>query len=159
MATVFGNQGQCQQGRSRSTNALTTLGTGHWTRTGVASLPFNLAVGTYVIKAVYSGDATHLGSTSLPITVTTNPVGFTLTGDANDRNSQDFAECAAGLIRDLRGRIHRRIASGLPGIAGRCELPFSPAPTVMLAADGTAAQLTIDTNSPLTAGQMLCKVP
>src|SRR5258708_6880932 len=39
-----------------------------------ASAGTNFAVGTHVLTAVYSGDATHLGSTSAAVTVTVLPV-------------------------------------------------------------------------------------
>ncbi|HEX3374861.1 MAG TPA: FG-GAP-like repeat-containing protein [Edaphobacter sp.] len=39
-----------------------------------ASAGANFAVGTHVLTAVYSGDTTHLGSTSAPVTVTVLPV-------------------------------------------------------------------------------------
>ena len=127
VATVVGDVGPVPTGTVTFTNALTTLGTATLDSTGVASLPLNLAAGTYVIEAVYSGDATHLGSTSLPITVTTNPVGFTLTVTPTTVSSEDLATCAARLDRDLRGRIHRHNRAGMPGTAGRCELPlFQP---------------------------------
>ncbi|HWW98376.1 MAG TPA: FG-GAP-like repeat-containing protein [Edaphobacter sp.] len=42
-----------------------------------ASAGANFAVGTHVLTAVYSGDTTHLGSTSAPVTVTVLPVAAT----------------------------------------------------------------------------------
>jgi hypothetical protein len=42
-----------------------------------ASAGANFVVGTHVLTAVYSGDTTHLGSTSAPVTVTVLPVAAT----------------------------------------------------------------------------------
>jgi hypothetical protein len=134
------------------TNALTTLGTATLDATGVASLPLNLAAGTYVIEAVYSGDATHLGSTSLPITVTTNPVGFTLTVTPTTVSLKTSQHAQLGLIVTSEGGFTDTVALGCLGLPAGVNCHFS-SPTVKLAADGTsAAQLTIDTNSPLSGG-------
>jgi hypothetical protein len=112
----------------------------------------NLAAGTYVIEAVYSGDATHLGSTSLPITVTTNPVGFTLTVTPTTVSLKTSQHAQLGLIVTSEGGFTDTVALGCLGLPVGVNCHFS-SPTVMLAANGTsAAQLTIDTNSPLSGG-------
>jgi large repetitive protein len=152
VATVVGNVGPVPTGTVTFTNALTTLGTATLDSTGVASLPLNLAAGTYVIEAVYSGDATHLGSTSLPITVTTNPVGFTLTVTPTTVSLKTSQHAQLGLIVTSEGGFTDTVALGCLGLPAGVNCHFS-SPTVMLAANGTsAAQLTIDTNSPLSGG-------
>jgi large repetitive protein len=152
VATVVGNVGPVPTGTVTFTNALTTLGTATLDSTGVASLPLNLAAGTYVIEAVYSGDATHLGSTSLPITVTTDPVGFTLTVTPTMVSLKTSQHAQLGLIVTSEGGFTDTIALGCLGLPAGVNCHFS-SPTVMLAANGTgAAQLTIDTNSPLSGG-------
>jgi hypothetical protein len=152
VATVVGNVGPVPTGTVTFTNALTTLGTATLDSTGVASLPLNLATGTYVIEAVYSGDATHLGSTSLPITVTTDPVGFTLTVTPTTVSLKTSQHAQLGLIVTSEGGFTDTIALGCLGLPAGVNCHFS-SPTVMLAANGTtAAQLTIDTNSPLSGG-------
>jgi hypothetical protein len=152
VATVYGDVGPVPTGTVTFMNALTTLGTVTLDSTGVASLPLNLAAGTYVIEAVYSGDATHLGSTSLPITVTTNPVGFTLTVTPTTVTLKTSQHAQLGLIVTSEGGFTDTIALGCLGLPAGVNCHFS-SPTLVLAANGTAgAQLTIDTNSPLSGG-------
>jgi hypothetical protein len=152
VATMVGNVGPVPTGTVTFTNALTTLGTATLDSTGMASLPLNLAAGNYVIEAVYSGNATHLGSTSLPITVTTNPVGFTLTVTPTTVSLKTSQHAQLALIVTSEGGFTDTVALGCLGLPAGVNCHFS-SPTVTLAANGTtAAQLTIDTNSPLSGG-------
>jgi hypothetical protein len=70
-----------------------------------ASAGADFAVGTHVLTAVYSGDTTHLGSTSAPVTVTVLPVAATkaqtvtmLTSSANPVTSGQSVTFTANVV-------------------------------------------------------------
>jgi large repetitive protein len=152
VATVVGNVGPVPTGTVTFTNAMTTLGTATLDATGVASINLNLPAGTYVIQAAYSGDAIHLASTSAPITVTTNPVAFTfaINPAAVSVKSSQYAEL--GIVLTSVGGFTDTIGLGCVSLPAGVNCQFS-SPSIKLAANGTAtAQLTLDTNSPLTGG-------
>jgi large repetitive protein len=152
VATVVGNVGPVPTGTVTFSNALTTLGTAMLDSTGVATLPLNLPEGTYVVEAVYSGDATHLGSTSMPITVVVNPVNFVLTVSPTTLTLKSSQNALVGVILTSEGGFTDTVALGCLGLPAGVNCEFSSA-SLKLAANGTAiAQLTIDTNSPLTGG-------
>ena len=112
-----------------------------------------MPAGTYVVEAVYSGDATHLGSTSAPITVTTDPLTHSqrFSSHCDHRRARRYAEL--GVIISSVGGFTDTIRLGCSR-SRRGELPLLH-PSVQLSANGNAtAQLTIDTNSPLTGGSM-----
>ncbi len=154
VATVLGNVGPIPTGTVTFTNALTTLGTATLDATGVATLDLNLPAGTYVVEAVYSGDATHAGSTSLPITVTTNPIAFNLSVTPTSVTLKSSQYAQLGMILTSVGGFTDTIGLGCASLPAGVTCHFS-SPTVKLPANGTAvAQLTIDTNSPLTGGSM-----
>jgi large repetitive protein len=152
LATVVANIGPAPTGTVTFSNALTTLGTATLDATGVATLALNLPEGTYVVEAVYSGDATHLGSTSMPITVVVNPVTFVLTVSPTTLTLKSSQNASVGVILTSEGGFTDTVALGCLGLPAGVNCEFSSA-SLKLAANGTAvAQLTIDTNSPLTGG-------
>jgi hypothetical protein len=84
--------------------------------------------------------------------VTTNPVGFTLTVTPTTVSLKTSQHAQLGLIVTSEGGFTDTVALGCLGLPAGVNCHFS-SPTVKLAADGTsAAQLTIDTNSPLSGG-------
>ena len=154
VATVLANVGPVPTGTVTFTNALTTLGTATLDATGVAALDLNLPAGTYVIEAVYSGDAAHAGSTSLPITVTTNPIAFNLSVTPASITLKSSQYAQVGMILTSVGGFTDTIGLGCASLPPGVTCHFS-SPSIKLPANGTAvAQLTVDTNSPLTGGSM-----
>ena len=152
VATVVANVGPVPTGTVTFSDSTTTLGTATLDATGVANLTVSLPAGTYVVQAVYSGDATHLGSTSLPITVANNPVAFTLAVSPTTLTLKTSQNAQLGLILTSEGGFTDTIALGCLGLPAGVNCQFS-SPSVNLPANGTAtAELTIDTNSPLTGG-------
>jgi len=152
VATVVANVGPVPTGTVTFTNALTTLGTATLDATGVATLDVNLPAGTYVVQAAYSGDAVHLASTSAPITVVSNPIAFTfsVTPATISIKSSQYAEL--GIILTSIDGFTDTIGLGCVSLPAGVNCQFS-SPSVKLPANGTVtAQLTIDTNSPLTGG-------
>ncbi len=152
VATVVANVGPVPTGTVTFSDATGTLGTATLDATGVANLTVTLPAGTYVVEAVYSGDATHLGSTSLPITVANNPVAFTLAVSPTSLTLKTTQNAQLGLILTSEGGFTDTVALGCLGLPPGVNCHFS-SPSVNLPANGTAiAELTIDTNSPLTGG-------
>jgi hypothetical protein len=152
VATVVANVGPVPTGTITFSNASATLGTATLDATGVATLVLNLPAGSYAVIAVYSGDATHLGSTSLPITVVVNPISFTLTVSPATVTLKTSQNAVVAVTLASEGGFTDTIALGCLGLPAGVNCEFS-SPSVKLAANGTAlAQLTIDTNSPLTGG-------
>jgi large repetitive protein len=154
VATVAGNVGPVPTGTVTFMNANATLGTATLDATGLAALDVNLPAGTYVIQAIYSGDATHAPSTSLPITVTSNPVAFNLSVTPNAMTVKTTQYAQVGVILTSVGGFTDTLGMGCASLPPGVTCHFST-PTVNLAADGSATeQLTIDTDSPLTGGSM-----
>ncbi len=154
VATVAGNVGPVPTGTVTFMNANATLGTVTLDATGLAALDVNLPAGTYVIQAIYSGDATHAPSTSLPITVTSNPVAFNLSVTPNAMTVKTTQYAQVGVILTSVGGFTDTLGMGCASLPPGVTCHFST-PTVNLAADGSATeQLTIDTDSPLTGGSM-----
>jgi hypothetical protein len=152
VATVVASVGPVPTGTITFTNASTTLGTSTLDASGVATLVLNLPAGTYAVEAVYSGDASHLASTSPPITVVVNPVTFDLTVSPTSVTLKTSQYAVVGLILTSEGGFTDTVALGCLGLPAGVNCHFS-SPSVKLAANGNVtAQLTIDTNSPLTGG-------
>ena len=152
VATVFGNVGPTPTGTVTFTDATATLGTATLDSSGVATLVLNLPSGTYAVFAVYSGDALHQPSTSQPITVVVAPVTFTMTVSPTTFTLKTTQYGVAGLVLTSLNGFTDTIDLGCLGLPAGLTCHFS-SPSVTLAANGSAiAQLTIDTNSPLTGG-------
>jgi hypothetical protein len=152
VATVVANVGPTPTGTITFSNASSTLGTATLDASGVATLVMNLPAGTFAVMAVYSGDATHLPSTSQPITVVVNPITFDLTVSPTAVTLKTSQNAQVGLILTSEGGFADTIALGCLGLPAGVNCHFS-SPSVKLSASGSAiAQLTIDTNSPLTGG-------
>ncbi len=152
VATVVASVGPVPTGTITFSNASSTLGTATLDASGVATLVLNLPAGTYAVMAVYSGDASHLASTSQPITVVVNPVTFDLTVSPTSITLKTSQYAEVGMILTSEGGFTDTIALGCLGLPPGVTCHFS-SPSVNLPANGTAiAELTIDTNSPLTGG-------
>jgi large repetitive protein len=152
VATVVGSVGPVPTGTITFTDASATLGTATLDASGVASLVLNLPLGSYAVVAVYSGDAVHQASTSQPITVAVNPVTFTLSVSPATMTLKTSQYAVAGMVLTSENGFADTIDLGCLGLPAGITCHFS-SPSVVLAANGSAiAQLTIDTNSPLTGG-------
>ncbi|HTY28091.1 MAG TPA: Ig-like domain-containing protein, partial [Mycobacterium sp.] len=152
VATVVGSVGPTPTGTVTFSNASSTLGTATLDSSGVATLVLNLTPGSYAVYAVYSGDTYHAASTSQPITVAVNPVTFTMTVSPTTVSIKTTQYAEVGLVLTSEGGFADTIALGCLGLPAGVTCRFS-SPSVKLAANGNAiAELTIDTNSPLTGG-------
>ncbi|MGA2499634.1 MAG: Ig-like domain repeat protein [Tepidisphaeraceae bacterium] len=152
IATVVSSVGPVPTGTVTFSNASSTLGTATLDSSGVATLVLNLTPGTYAVYAVYSGDTYHLASTSQPITVAVAPVTFTMTLSPTTLSLKTTQYGEVGIIMNSEDGFADTIDLGCLGLPAGVTCRFS-SPSVKLAANGSAiAQLTIDTNSPLTGG-------
>ena len=130
----------------------TVVGSATLDSNGLATLTPNLPLGTYTIVAVYSGDALHSPSTSLPVTISGTASGFNLavTPATVTMATKQNATVTVTLtsIDGFTDSIGLGCASLPPGVT--CHFSTISA---ALAANGTAtAKLTIDTNNPLSGG-------
>ena len=130
----------------------TVIGAATLDSNAVATLPLNLPTGTYTIVAVYNGDQYHSGSTSQPVTISTTATNFNLTvtpGSVTMAPSQN--DTVTVTLTSVSG-FSDTIGLGCASLPNGVTCHFS-AISVPLAANGTAtAQLTIDTNNPLSGG-------
>lgn len=140
-------------------NGTTVIGTATLDSNGVATLPLNLPTGTYTITAVYGGDASHAGSTSQPITVSTTATSFNLTvtpGTVTMATQQNYT---VNVTLTSVGGFNDTIGLGCASLPAGVTCHFTPV-SVPLAANATAtAQLTIDTNNPLSGGAQAMNAP
>jgi hypothetical protein len=119
----------------------------------VATLTPNLVAGAqYTIVAVYSGDAQHSPSTSQPVTITGTANGFSLTVTPDTVTVPSSENATVTVTLTSNGGFTDSIGLGCASLPAGVNCHFS-SPSVSLPANGTAnAQLTIDTNNPLSGG-------
>jgi hypothetical protein len=129
------------------------LGSATLDSSGVATLVPNLLGGVnYSITAAYLGDADHSPSTSQAVTVNGTASGFNLTVNPTTLTIKTSQNANIAVNLASIGGFTDTIAFGCGSLPDGVTCHFAPA-TVSLAANGTAsAQLTIDTNNPLSGG-------
>lgn len=152
LATVIGTTGPTPTGTVTFTVGTTILGSATLNSNSVATLTPNLALGTYSVVASYGGDTLHSPSQSQPVAVSGVATSFTLkvTPASITMATTQNATLAVSLgsVQSFTDIIGLGCASLPAGVT--CH--FSSI-TVDLAANSTqTAQLTIDTNDPLTGG-------
>ena len=134
-------------------NGTTQIGSAPLDGTGVGTLTPNLTTGVnYTITAVYSGDTDHSPSTSSAITISGTPVGFNIAVTPPSVTVADSQNITVTVNLTSNGSFTDTIGLGCASLPAAVTCHFS-AISVNLAAGGTAsAQLTIDTNNPLSGG-------
>jgi large repetitive protein len=152
VAAVVGVSGPTPTGTVTFTNGTTVIGTATLDSSGVATLNPNLATGTYSIVATYSGDALHSPSASQPVTVLGTPSGFSFTVNPPTMTLATSQNGSATLSFVSIAGFTDTLGLGCSSLPAAVNCHFSSA-AVTLAADGTqTAQVTIDTNNPLSGG-------
>ncbi|MFP5205320.1 MAG: Ig-like domain repeat protein [Acidobacteriota bacterium] len=130
-----------------------TLGSASVSSNGVATLVPNLTAGaSYSITATYSGDIAHKPSSSQPVTISGTATDFevTVTPPAVTMKTTQNATVTVNL--SSFGGFSDSIGLGCASLPPGVNCHFSSI-DVNLPANGTAtAQLTIDTNNPLSGG-------
>ena len=163
VATVIGTSGPTPTGTvtfsSVSGTATTLIGAATLNSSGVATLNPNLATGTYSIVAAYGGDALHTPSTSLPATVSGTPAGFNITVSPATITMAVSQNATATVTFTSISGFADTLGLGCASLPSAVTCHFS-SPSVVLAAGGTqTAQVTIDTNNPLSGGTTAMNAP
>ena len=152
VATVLGTTGPTPTGIVTFNSGAVILGTAPLDSTGVATLTPNLAPGTYSIVAVYGGDALHSPSTSQAVTVPSTGTDFNLTVTPASVTVATTQNTTVTVNLTSINGFADTIGLGCASLPAGVTCHFSSI-SVALAANGVqTAQLTIDTNYPLTGG-------
>jgi hypothetical protein len=138
----------------------TTLGSATLDASGVATLTPNLTGGVnYNIIATYSGDADHLPSSSPAIAVSGTPTQFTLAVSPASVTMATSQNATVTVNLTSNGSFTDTIGLGCASLPAGVFCHFS-SPSVKLAPGGSgSAQLTIDTNNPLSGGSSAMNRP
>ena len=154
VATVLASaSGPTPTGTITFNNGTTEIGSATLDSSGVATLVPSLNGGVnYSITAVYSGDADHSPSTSQAVMIAGTAEGFNLTISPTAVTMAASQNATVNVNLSSDGGFTDTIGLGCGSLPEWITCHFS-AVSVKLGANGTAsAQLTIDTNSPLTGG-------
>ncbi len=152
VATVIGSSGPTPTGTVTFTSGTTVIGTATLDSSGVATLNPNLATGTYTIVASYGGDTLHAASKSLPATVSGTPTSFNITVSPSAVTLAASQNATATVTFTSISGFTDTLGLGCASLPAAVTCHFS-SPSVILAANGTqTAQVTIDTNNPLSGG-------
>jgi hypothetical protein len=144
-------------------NGSTVIGTATLDSSGIADLVPILPAGTYSIVAVYSGDTLHGPSTSAPVSITVPPAGFNLTVTPASVTIPTTENATVTVTLTSLNGFTDNIGLGCASLPAGVTCHFTvtsnacsgstTAPCIALAANASpTAQLTIDTNYPLTGG-------
>ncbi len=131
----------------------TQVGSATLNASGVATITPNLTAGvSYNIVAMYSGDADHSPSSSPTIPVSGTPTLFSLGVNPSSVSMATSQNATVTVNLNSNGTFADTIGLGCASLPAGVFCHFSN-PSVKLTADGSAsAQLTIDTNNPLSGG-------
>jgi hypothetical protein len=152
LATVAGASGPTPTGTVTFSAGTTTLGSQLLNSTAVATLQPNLAPGTYSIVASYGGDALHSPSKSNAVSVSSSATSFTVTLNPPSVTMATTQNAVVTVHLASVAGFTDTIGLGCSSLPAGVTCHFS-SPSVMLAANSSqTAQLTIDTNNPLTGG-------
>jgi hypothetical protein len=152
VATVIGSSGPTPTGTVSFNNGTTVIGTATLNSSGVATLNPNLATGTYTIVAAYGGDSLHAPSKSLPATVDGTPASFNIVVNPAAITMAASQNATATITFTSISGFSDTLGLGCSSLPAAVTCHFS-SPSVVLAAGGTqTAQVTIDTNNPLSGG-------
>jgi hypothetical protein len=128
------------------------VGTAPLDSSGVATLTPNLALGTYSMVAVYSGDATHGPSTSAPVSVSGTATGFSIAVSPASVTMAASENATVTVTLTSQSGFTDTIGLGCGSLPAGITCHFTPV-SVNLAANATAtSSLVIDTGYPLTGG-------
>jgi sugar lactone lactonase YvrE len=152
VATVAGTAGPAPTGKVTFTYGSTTIGSAMLNAVGIATLTPNLALGTYNVIASYGGDALHSPSKSEAVSVSGTATSFTLAVTPSSLTLATTQNATLTVTLKSLDSFSDTIGLGCGSLPTGVTCHFSSA-TVKLAANTTqTAQLTIDTDDPLTGG-------
>ncbi len=154
VATVLnGTSGPMATGTVTFTSGGTTLGSAAVSSNGIATLVPNLTAGaSYSITASYSGDIAHKPSASQPVTISGTATDFDVTINPSAVTMKTTQNATVTVNLESVGGFSDTIGLGCASLPPGVNCHFSSI-NVKLPANGTvSAQLTIDTNNPLSGG-------
>jgi len=156
VATVIGASGPTPTGTVTFNNGSAMVSSVPLDGNGVAVLTPDLAAGAYTISAAYSGDASHNGSSSLPVAIaitgSTTASGF---GLAVTPLSLTMAAAQHGTVNVALNSVSGftdTIGLGCASLPAAVTCHFSTGNVSLQANALQTVTLTIDTNIPLTGG-------
>lgn len=159
VATVLSGTGPTATGTVTFTNGTTTIGSAPLDASGIATLNPNLAPGNYNIVASYTGDTDHNASASQPVSVSGTATGFTLAVTPASVSMKATQNASVTVALASSAGFTDTIGLGCASLPAGVTCHFSNS-SVPLAANGTVtAQLTIDTNNPLSGGTTAMNEP
>ena len=152
VAAVLTAAGSLPTGTVAFNEGTAAIGTVTLDASGVATLVPNLASGSHIIVAVYSGDATHSSSTSQQISVAGTGGSFSVGINPPTVNIKTSQNLTLTVTVTSSNGFADTIGLGCASLPVGVTCHFSPT-SVALAANGVVTgQLTIDTNNPLSGG-------
>jgi len=154
VATVLNNgAGIPPTGTVTFMSGATQVGSATLNASGVATVTPNLTAGvTYNIVAMYGGDVDHSPSSSPTIPVSGTPTLFSLGVKPSSVTMATSQNATVTVNLSSNGTFADTIGLGCASLPAGVFCHFS-SPSVKLTANGSAsAQLTIDTNNPLSGG-------
>ena len=154
VATVLnGATGPMPTGTVTFTAAGKTLGAASVNANGIATLIPNLTAGAnYSVTAAYGGDLAHAPSTSQAVTISGTATDFNLTVNPPAVTMKTTQNATVTVNLASLGGFSDTIGLGCASLPAGVNCHFSSI-SVKLPANGAAsAQLTIDTNNPLSGG-------
>ncbi|MGH9607619.1 MAG: Ig-like domain repeat protein [Terracidiphilus sp.] len=157
--TNSGVSGTTPTGTVTFVNGTSTIGQATLNSSGVATLTLNLPSGTYSIVANYSGDTMNSPSSSQPVSVSTVAEGFNLSVSPPTVSLAASQNATVTVSLTSTDGFTDTVGLGCASLPAAVTCHFT-SPSVTLAANSTqTAQLTIDTNSPLTGGSSAMNTP
>jgi hypothetical protein len=152
VATVVASTGPPPTGTVTFQSGSVVLGSAPLNSTGVAVLAPSLPAGSENVVAIYSGDATHSGSQSMPVSVSNVPLDFTVTVTPPSVTIPSSQSAVLNVALTSYSGFTDTIGLGCASLPAAVNCHFSTI-TEPLVANGTqTVQLTIDTNNPLGGG-------
>ncbi len=152
VATVMGATGPVPTGTVTFQIGNVVIGMAPVNASGVAILAPNLPAGTDSVVAVYSGDAIHAPSSSLPISVSNVPLDFTVTVTPPSVTIPTSQSALLNVALTSYSGFTDTIGLGCVSLPAAVNCHFSTISEPLIANGTQTVQLTIDTNNPLGGG-------
>lgn len=152
-SVLNGATGPMPTGTITFNNGTTAIGAAQLDSSGVATISPSLQSGVnYNITAVYSGDASHSASTSQAVSIsgTAQDFNFSVTPPALTIKTTQNATVQINLSSN--GGFTDTIGLGCASLPPGINCHFAPNNVTLPANGVVSAQLTIDTNNPLSGG-------
>jgi hypothetical protein len=159
VAAVLPGSAPAPTGTITFNNGTTQVGSATLDSNGLTTLTPNLPLGTYSIVAVYSGDLLHSPSTSQPVTMSGVASGFNLAVTPATLTIATKQNATVNVTLTSMTGFTDSIGLGCASLPPGVTCHFSILSAALAANGSTTAQLTIDTNNPLSGGSVATSFP